>query len=491
MNLFDNEIKYYYFDIGHLENNIYITDLIIYYYKLSDFQQYFAQIKSDSFIKYLSPHLKDIQEKNISLIIDNEGKPIGKIRKLKNIPDFNNITIQSQREFKKNDLNENAKKILKLILYNNQFINRINNSIKEGESNSGYLIKKEFMDEIFKLKIYKIISYYIYNNQNIQNILRENNQNEDYNFIFEKILNEFDIGTINKINQNSTDISIYPHLNIAELKPLKLNINNSAYITNNFLIINDEINKLFSYNSNYYLKDSFNYFYKSKKIFILSDNNQYKNIILMCHMNAQNIIELKLIFSFFNQNSRDYCINQIKELGYDKYQEFLLFTENNKVSPIFDTNQNQIGNAYKYDPTIKDFTQYNINFNIRKIFLLYLNELRLFIKNKNNKFRPYYIINKNWIQKYKSYYKYDIISAEINKNKFIQTNLYNVLNNCENSNINIKDKLIALIIQQLPKNIIDEFNLSDKNFYSFKNEEMKTPNIAQINYNNGYSPNKL
>ena len=133
MNLFDNEIKYYYSDIGHLENNIYITDLIIYYYKLSDFQQYFAQIKSDSFKKYLSPHLKDIQEKNISLIMDNEGKKIGKIRKLKNIPDFNNTTIQSQREFKKNDLNENAKKILKLILYNNQFINRINNSIKEDQ----------------------------------------------------------------------------------------------------------------------------------------------------------------------------------------------------------------------------------------------------------------------------------------------------------------------------------------------------------------------
>ena len=92
------------------------------------------------------------------------------------------------------------------------------------------------MDEIFKLKIYKIISYYIYNNQNIQNILRENNQNEDYNFIFEKILNEFDIGTINNINQNNTDINIYLHLNIAELKPLKLNVNTLIYI--NFIKIN-------------------------------------------------------------------------------------------------------------------------------------------------------------------------------------------------------------------------------------------------------------
>jgi hypothetical protein len=73
----------------------------------------------------------------------------------------------------------------------------------------------------------------------------------------------------------------------------------------------------------------------------------------------------------------------------------------------------------------------------------------------------------------------------MDQKKFIQIYLNNLLNSCENSNININDKLIALIIQQLPQNIIDEFNLSDKNFYSFKNEEMKTPNIAQINYNNG------
>ena len=82
----------------------------------------------------------------------------------------------------------------------------------------------------------------------------------------------------------------------------------------------------------------------------------------MCQMNAQNIIELKLIFSFFDQNSRDYCINQIKELGYDKYQQFLLFGENNIVSPVFDMNQNQIGNTYKYNKSINDYTKYNINF---------------------------------------------------------------------------------------------------------------------------------
>jgi hypothetical protein len=65
----DDENKYYYSDIGHLENNIYITDLIIYYYTSQDFNQFISKIKSDSLEKFLNPYSKDIQEKNISMIM--------------------------------------------------------------------------------------------------------------------------------------------------------------------------------------------------------------------------------------------------------------------------------------------------------------------------------------------------------------------------------------------------------------------------------------
>ena len=52
----------------------------------------------------------------------------------------------------------------------------------------------------------------------------------------------------------------------------------------------------------------------------------------------------------------------------------------------------------------------------------------------------------------------------MDKKKLIQ----NLLNNCENSNLNINDKIVTFIIQKLPQNIIDEFNINDKNFFSFK-----------------------
>ena len=100
-------------------------------------------------------------------------------------------------------------------------------------------------------------------------------------------------------------------------------------------------------------------------------------------------LELNLIFSFFDENSFKNCIKQIKEKGFDKYLIYYLLFNNNFVSPIFDKNSNQIGKAYRYISIINDYTQYNINLEIRKICLLYLNELRLLRKNnnKNNKLR--------------------------------------------------------------------------------------------------------
>ena len=192
---------------------------------------------------------------------------------------------------------------MKLILYNNLFINRINNSIKEGELNSGYLIKNEFLEKIFKLKIYSIISNYIYNNQNIKNILREN-KNEDYNSIFEKILNKFDNESINNINKFNDEIKIYPHLFHVDFRKIKLDINNLVFIANNFIILNEEIYKLLFYNEDNNEKKEIKYFYNNKKIFVLLQ----KNTMLIYSVGENKTkLELNLIFSFFDENSFKNC----------------------------------------------------------------------------------------------------------------------------------------------------------------------------------------
>ena len=151
-------------------------------------------------------------------------------------------------------------------------------------------------------------------------------------------------------------------------------------------------------------------------------------------------------YNTFNQG-----YNQTPGGQYDKYHGYLLFDEEGLVSPIFDQNQNQIGNAYKYVSSINDYTNYNISFEIRKIFMLYLNYQML--KRNDNEFKEYYIVNKNWMQKYKNYYNYDEISAIIDKNSYIQNILNNILNNAQNTNFNFSDKFVALMKKQFPKNL--------------------------------------
>ena len=375
---------------------------------------------------------------------------------------------------------------MKLILYNNQFINRIQNSKKEGEINKGYLIKYDFMVEIFKVNIYKLIFDHVYKNKNIQNLLLTS-LDEDYNSIYEKVLKEFDTDTINKINKNNDEIKEYSHVFDANIKLLKLNSNSRAYITNNFIIMNEEIYKLFAFNESYCLgKDMFEYFYKGKKIFIKLDKMQSENSLLMCYMNNKSELILESIFNFSNSTSRHDCIEQIKEEGYDKYQGYLLFNEGDLFSPIFDKNQNFVGTVYKYNSSITDYTKYNINFGIRKIFLLYLNYKKVRNSNlsSNYKFREYYLVNKAWIKKYKDYYNFTKISDELDKNSLVQNSFGNIISDNQNTNFNLKDKLVALIIKQLQKNIIDDFNNRDSNFATnYKNEEFQNPSLTHINYN--------
>ena len=53
-----------------------------------------------------------------------------------------NLNIESKRE----ELNSNAQKVLKLILYSNHFIYKIRYQIKEGKELFGYLIKNDFRE---------------------------------------------------------------------------------------------------------------------------------------------------------------------------------------------------------------------------------------------------------------------------------------------------------------------------------------------------------
>ena len=93
-------------------------------------------------------------------------------------------------------------------------------------------------------------------------------------------------------------------------------------------------------------------------------------------------------------------------------------------------------------------------------------------------------MNQRWVNKYKKYYEYEQIREEIDNNTFIQNIFNDLLNSYENMFFNLNDKLITVMMKQLPKNILDNFKSKDNNAYNFKNEENKIPDLAKIIHNN-------
>ena len=105
------------------------------------------------------------------------------------------------------------------------------------------------MVDIFKSNMYKLIFSYICNNPKIQQLLI-NGLNVDYNFLYQNVIKEFNVDTINNINKCNKEINIYSNTFDAKINILKLSAGNITYYTNEFIILNEEIYKLFSL-SNY------------------------------------------------------------------------------------------------------------------------------------------------------------------------------------------------------------------------------------------------
>ena len=353
------------------------------------------------------------------------------------------------------------------------------------------MVKSEFIIENKNLKDYEIIENIILKNDNISNIFKDDIKEEE-DTIYQKLLKEFDRDSVNQINKNqegnyksSNDFNI-------NLITMKIRENKYLYYAKDFFVLNNEIynsfKSLISYiwNSN----EQCSYFSGDNKLFLIIDKYN-QNLIEVCKINDINKgFEIDLLLNYDDKVERDKGVNYIIENGYNDFLNLLLLNENDYSFPIFNENQKMIGYAYKYDSEIKDYTNLNINFEIGKIFLLYMyyrklnknyfyevnNNFNNQINNINNSFKEYYIINEEWIKEYKNYYNYDIICRELDKNISNQ-NLFNTLNED-----NITDKKLYYIIIKLPKEIIKSFNEKDKNFKKYyKNDKTKTPFLSGIN----------
>ena len=470
-------------NIGYIQNNIFKPTYVIYYNSLVDYNNFIINLSKTKFSEFIDKY--SLLNRDYVNIYNSKNDKIGEIGNLSSNYFGKVKTFAfSVLNIKPKKIKPSAQKILKLIIYLNQFKKEMGFASKNKELKFGYLIKMEFIDIIRKTKLYQIIDNYLKNNNEIQKLLL-NNVNNNINTLLDLITQEIDDEeTLKLINLEAEDININCTSYDIKYENIVVNDNNISYI-NNYIIFNEDIYKLFKG----FLKsnESCEFYQGDNKIFIPKNSIIQliqKNYINVYKYSEEKGLEFDLIL--FLEKGNNYK-DILKLNGFKYIVEYLVF-ENDYISPIFDSNQKRIGIAYKYDSSVKNYEKMNINyinFEIRKIFLLYSNyyNLKKKLSSKNNEktFYKYYIVNKNWIKIYKDYYDWNNIYNILNKNPDINK-LFDTIIEINNE---ITDRTLTMIAKKIPKQIFDKFNESDKVFQKkYNNDEKKLPSTKKIKYAN-------
>ena len=186
-----------------------------------------------------------------------------------------------------------------------------------------------------------------------------------------------------------------------------------------------------------------------------------------------------------SKNKNDICLISLSK-------NFTLNIKTNKKN-IEVNKENEIKKEFKNLYYVEDLT--------KKIFiLLYINEQRLKYKFKKKisnhyKFKKYYLINKDWLEKYKKFFLYDFVikkfKDEYNK-EYNDNNKKNIKNNNKENIKNINDKNID-IQNNNNDNDNDKQNINNDNHkqYNNNNEQNINNNDKQNNNINEVEDNLL
>ena len=460
--------NYYLLNTGNIDKNLFFPSILIYFYEKDNFDEMISFVSEHSFSEYVKNfNLID----NPSCYIQNSKMDnIGKIHRINSLSEEIKDIIISDKTIKPDGM-----KILKLILYFIKFNKEMQYPIKNIKNELGYFVESNFINEIKKLKIYKIIDEYINKNINIQEII---NINFDKNIeeLSELVQNQFEIKINKEINNEEGSVNIYTTSYKKELEYISINTSNYVYFANNFILLNNEIYSLFkgwAIFDNYY----YNYFIGGGKVFIINEKD--KSILVY---NAKEKILLNLEFILYFKCSLNSVFKKISINIFNNINDYILFNKKQNNAPIFSYDENQIGYAFRYSKLENKYICEDKYLKSRKIFDLYLYYKKLKEQKNNKEFNKYYIVNKKWIQNYKKYYGFDSISEEIEKSNFMKDIIKSLVYK-DDENKFISDKKLFLLFNSFPIEIKKSLLEKAKKFvFEYENLEIKTPDMAVLNY---------
>ena len=457
----------HFLNIGNIQDNIFKPSLLIYYSDKANLDNLIDSFNKNSFSEYIKNY--NLIKKSSFLLKKEKDEIIGKIcstgsplsKELRNIIEDPFVNSSQSTNF------------LKLIIYLKLFEIIKKSPIKNNKEQKMYYFNSYFINNLSNMNSYKTIKNYVNNNKEIISII-SNNVDKNINQLSNLIIPKFDLKTLIKINEEKVNEKKYNYYEEYYYKNVNINnINKKIEISfeNNFVLLNKEMYELFGTN---YSNDI--YFIGENKIFI---PKKTEKLILIYNINDYNdTVNLYLILSF--ENSYDTILNQIINDGFNKFENLILPFDKEDNSPIFDLNQKKIGTAYKYSYKT-DYNENEFCLKMRTMFMLYLNYKKI-LEGNNQSFNEYYIVNKNWIQKYKAYYDFDKIYNEFDKNNEIKK-IINTLKDKENDDLIISDKNTILMLKSLKSDIINEFNEKDSAFNKkYENKEKKIADLIIFQY---------
>ena len=382
---------------------------------------------------------------------------------------------RNKNKLKEKSLDSKFKTLILLSLINEKI-----HKNKEIELEKIFLINKEYLDSLYFSEINKLII----ENENIQNKLKDIKIAEISKKNLDTFLEDLDYGTF--INYNN-EIKKMKKIKISyevQKEEIKLSDSEKVFVYKDFYVIynKNEIIERFKKKFKISFFDSNMKFVTIKEREIILDNKNNIIYFLNQDQNKENI-SYKIEYIFLPKVKDCLIFNNLYSmdiLGDQYFNKTLSFNKGNQnrdyISTIF-VNDKIIGNCYKYNPSIKDYTNL-IDYNKYLQYEDLTNILSLY---------SCYILKKKITKSFETSHKYYLVNSKFMNEIKIKNN-FSEIYNCLEKNINniyIDEKAniknIYFMIKNLPIDLMEEY--ADKKINNEYNLDDIEPLQAEINYN--------
>ena len=341
-----------------------------------------------------------------------------------------------------------------------------------------FLINKEYLDSFYFSEINKLII----ENENIQKKLKDIKIEEIVKEKIDIFLEDLDY---DKFKHYNNEIKRTNKIKISydvQKEEIKLTESEKVFVYKDFYIIfnKNKIIERFKEKFKINFSDSKIFFGTFKENDIIVDNRN--EIIYLLNHTKEKIsfkIEYILVPKVKNCTFFNYLYN-MEILGDQCFNKTLSFNKDNQNRDYISTivlNDEIIGNCYKYNPNINDYTN-QIDYTKYLQYETLTNILSLY---------SYYIIKKKITTSFETTNKYYLVNSKFMNGIKIESN-FSEIYNCLEKNINniyIDEKAniknIYFLIKNLPIELLEEYTI--KKISNEYNIDDIVPLEAEINYN--------